>query len=236
MSSIFWSSGLAFIVTLLGGTVPFLRKEWARSYLWRFLAFGSGVLLGVAFLHLLPAAFRAGSYAGLGLLVAFLSLFALEGVTMIHACPEFMEECPIHLVGYAALSAMSLHGLLDGLAIAVGFRNTAALGSVISLAVIWHKFSDGLTLSGLLLGTDYTQRKRLLLMQVLALSTPIGALGSYWLTFSLSGGLLSLLLGLVAGMFLYIGAADILPRIHRVRDLGCLIFLLTGVAVVTIFH
>jgi zinc transporter ZupT len=47
----------------------------------------------------------------------------------------------------------------------------------------------------------------------------------------LAPGALALILGLSAGSFVYIGASDILPRLHQERSLPVFCLLVLGVAV-----
>lgn len=233
MRNLLFYVSLAALMTMLGSMFPILQRAWVKKHLWRFLAFGSGVLLGIAFLHLLPEAFRISGFStGVGVLAAFVTLFGMENVTMIHTCQEVLEDCPIHFISLAAFAAITLHSMIDGLAIGVGFHQSATLGAVISYGVILHKFSDGVTLASLFVAANYSRMKSLGWALLLALATPIGAIASFRGLGSSATHLVSFLMGVSAGTFLYVGASDILPRIHRVRDAYCVIFLLGGIALV----
>ncbi len=225
-------SFLAVLATAAGGFVILRRKAWAERNLWRVLAFGSGILLAMTFLHLLPEAWALSSQGtGIAVVVALVTLFAAEQFTVVHACGEVGEHCAVHRVGYGAWAALFLHGLADGLAIAFSFVSSQALGFAVASAVIAHKFSDGMTLSTLFLDSGYSRRKTSGLVAALALATPLGvAIGVFpgdWA----SGPVLAVLLGSAAGGFLYISMADILPRIHKSRDLWCWVLIVAGVAV-----
>lgn len=225
-------TGGAFLVTLAGATFPLLKIAWSRTQMWRLLALGSGALLGTAFMHILPEGWGLdASMAGWGSLAAFALLFALEGFTMIHSCPEYMEECPVHMVGWSAFGALSLHGLMDGFIIAVAFRSSLLLGSTVSVAVMFHKFSDGLTLSSLFLSANYTRKKSLFLSTLVALATPLGAVLAFAFTSHAPTQVLGMLMGFSAGAFIYVGAADILPRLHKNRDPLCLVLFLLSLAI-----
>ena len=222
MSVYLWSF-LAFGSTLLGAGVLLVRHEWSKSNIWRILAFASGVLLGASFIHILPEASSLDArLSGLGVLTAFLLIFAIEGYTMIHSCSEFAEECPIHIVSWTAFGALTLHSLIDGLAIAVAFRQGSSLGEAVTVAVLVHKFTDGLTMTGLLTAAHYTKQKCLGIVALLALATPLGVVLFWPFTASISNSLMGWLFGFIAGIFFYVGASDILPRIHKVRDVYCL--------------
>ena len=222
MNVYLWSF-FAFGATLLGSSVLLVSHDWAKSNIWRILSFGSGMLLGVSFIHILPEASQLDSHlAGLGVLTAFFLIFTVEGFTMIHSCSEFAEDCPIHLVSWTAFTALTLHSLIDGLAIAVAFRQGLALGQIVTLAILIHKFTDGLTMTGILTAANYSRKKCLIIVGLLALATPLGVAIFWPHAFSISSSMMGWLFGFIAGTFLYVGAADILPRIHKVRDVYCL--------------
>ncbi|MGQ0645877.1 MAG: ZIP family metal transporter [Elusimicrobiota bacterium] len=226
----------AVLSTLAGGLLILRKKDWAQKHLWRFLAFGSGTLLGITFLHLLPEAWKLDArWAGGMVVTAFVAFFILEEFVVVHACRELVEDCRVHSLGYTALAALALHGAADGLAIAFSFHSSRSLGTLVAWAVVVHKFSDGLTLSSLFRGTGHSPRKTLLLTAALALATPAGAALSLtkaaWITPSFLAGVL----GLAGGGFLYVSAADILPRLHRSRDRLCWVFLAAGASIGALF-
>jgi len=234
MTRLLFLSGLAGISMILGGLLPLRRKRWSQQVLLRFMAFGSGVLLGAAFLHVIPEAMAlSGARAGLGLAGAFLAIFALEQFALVHACPECVAgaACPVHPMGWIALSALTLHSLVDGLSVAAGFAASEAVGRVASVAVVAHKVPDGIALSAILLGSGFSNRQTVLLTLAVALATPVGALASWRLLAGVPPEALALILGLSAGSFVYVGASDILPRLHEARSLPVFFLLVLGMAV-----
>jgi zinc transporter ZupT len=198
------------------------------------MAFGSGVLLGAAFLHIIPEAVAlSGSRAGLGLAGAFVAIFALEQFALAHACPECAAEqaCQVHPMGWVAFSALGVHSLLDGLSIAAGFAASEALGIMATVAVLVHKVPTGISLAAILLSAGFSSWTAFLLTAGVAVATPVGTLASWGLLVELAPGALALILGLSAGSFTYIGASDILPRLHEERSLPVFFLLVLGVAV-----
>ena len=216
-----WSF-FAFSTTLFGSGILLANRDWSKLNIWRILAFGSGILLSVSFIHVVPEAFQLSpNFACLGILAALLMLFSIEGFTMMHSCAEFAEDCPVHIVGWSAFGALSLHGLLDGAAISVAFQESGGLGRIVAAAILVHKFTDGLTLTGLLLSADYSRQKCLKIVTILALTTPLGVLIFAPIADHFPASMMGALLGFVAGGFFYVGASDILPRLHKVRDAYC---------------
>lgn len=178
---------------------------------------------------LAPEAFpRDPLRAGWGALAAFALLFSLESYTLMHSCPEYLEECPIHIVGWMALVALGGHSFLDGFHIAVAFQAADPIGPTASLALSLHKFADGLTLVALFSGAGFSFKGKVGLLAGLASLTPLGAWISQSQIQNFSPAALAGLIGFTTGSFLYIAAADILPRIHRLRDSTCLLLFVAG--------
>ncbi|MBI4396574.1 MAG: ZIP family metal transporter [Elusimicrobia bacterium] len=224
------------LATSAGGFLILRQKGWAENTLWRFLAFGSGVLLGMTFLHLLPEAWELSArWAGGSVLLSFVLFFVVEEHTVLHACGEVMGKCRVHSLGYGALVALFLHSLADGLAMAFSFMSSMSLGLIVSTAILIHKFSDGLTLSSLLMSTNFSRRRAAIFVVLLSSATPLGVVLGMGFRAQVTDNVLAVLLGLAAGGFLYVSTADILPRIHQTRDKICWVFLLAGMAVSGLF-
>jgi zinc transporter ZupT len=229
IAQVFLYSLLAGTATVIGSLFVLYRAGGKRQDLYRVMAFASGVLLGAAFVHLIPEAMeQAARPAAWGLVIGFAAFFALEQVTFSHACPEYCEDCPVHPMGLVAFAALTLHSLVDGLAVAAGFGVSAGLGLVAAFAVIVHEIPEGLAMTAIALAAGYGRRKALVLSLVVALATPVGALMAYTGVTNIAGPLLALLLGVAAGSFLYVGAADILPQLHRQRVRGVFALFMVG--------
>lgn len=183
------------------------------------MAVASGVILGTVFAHLIPDAYEMGP-AGMavGLTLGFASLFALEQFTLLHACPEPGDDCPVHPLTPLALAALALHNFFDGTVIAASLEASLATGFVAALSVTLHNVPMGISVAALILSSRMADRKLPLLL-VIAAMTPVGALVSAQGLVLASQTVRAFLLGLSAGVLLYVGVGDILPRLHHQRDL-----------------
>lgn len=162
----------------LGGAQLILRRPaWAEAHLWRILAFGSGVLLAMTFLHLLPEAWgmnpRWASGAVLAALGAALSWRNHRG-SRLRRSGGALRAAPRRLRRPGG--PLPPQSLADGLAIAFAFQSSQTLGTAVALAVVVHKFSDGMTLSSLFLGAGHAPGRAGRLSGVLSLATPLGVL------------------------------------------------------------
>lgn len=205
---------MAFLGMVLGALVT-LR----RGSLHGWMAVASGVILGTVFAHLIPDAYEMGP-AGMavGLTLGFASLFALEQFTLVHACAEPGDECPVHILSPLALAGFALHNFFDGTVIAASLEASLSTGFVAALSITLHNVPMGISIAALIASSQMAQWKTPLLAAIAAM-TPAGTVVSLFGLLLASQVTHAFLLGLSAGILLYVGAGDILPRLHERRDL-----------------
>src|SRR5258706_15491877 len=143
----------AFAMTLAGGAFAFRYQR----YLLYIMAFSSGLLIGVAFLDLIPevsalALLHTIDIRGLMLTViaGFLAIFLLEKLTIIHGEKQHDAPGHHHNVGLVGAIALSFHSFLVGLAFGVGFKAGTDAGQVVLLPVVGHAFAASLTTATLI--------------------------------------------------------------------------------------
>jgi zinc and cadmium transporter len=230
MSSLVIYLPAVVLISLAGGLLPLL-KQLSQKTLALFLSFSAGVLLGAVFFHMMPEAGRFLTHKlGLAVLAGFLLILVMERFVLVHACEE--RACDIHQMGIPAFLGISLHSLLDGVALGAGLM-IPELGPAIVLAVIIHKMPDGISISSILLSAGWSRRTVAWLNLLFSLTTPIGALIAYFFLRSLSPSAVAAAIGLSAGTFLFIATADILPQVHRLEERNpiTLVLLMSGLAV-----
>jgi len=228
---------LAVVFTLAGAGAVLYFGGFSKTFLSRALAYAAGVLVAAALMDILPAGYSLNAPAlSYGALTALFALFTIETFAARCSSSEYMQSCEVHTLGGAALAALSLHSLLDGFNIAVGFSPGTVAGLNVALGVILHKFADGVTLVSLLLHAGKNRRQALAYSLLLAAATPAGAFIAAPLLRSLPPGAEAFALGLSGGSFLYIAMADILPRLHRAYDRLTAVIFPLGFVTVLLIH
>src|ERR1044071_8963781 len=169
----------AFLMTLAGGAFAF---RFRRSLLY-IMAASSGLLIGVAFLDLLPEVVDLGRANGIAtrplmitVILGFVAIFLLEKLTIIHSEKQHDAPGHHHNVGLVGALGLSFHSFLDGLAIGVGFEAGTKVGFIVLLAVVAHDFADGLNTVTFMLATKNSRWRTFLLLAVDALAPVAGAL------------------------------------------------------------
>jgi ZIP family zinc transporter len=197
----------AFLCTLAGGLLA-LRL---RDKLHLILGFSAGAVIGVAFFDLLPEALGLGSrfhsaaailsWTGLG----FLCYLVLDRILLFHgdAAPR----------GRVAAGVLCVHSFLDGIAIGLAFQTSRDVGIVVAIAVLTHDFSDGINTMNIVLKHDGKRDQALRWLMLDAAAPVLGIASTYF--FTLPGGSFGVVLGLLAGFFLYIGASELIPESYH---------------------
>ena len=205
----------AFAMTLAGGAFALHY----RRYLLYTMAFSSGMLIGVAFLDLLPEVAEISFHDGIpirwlmGTVIAgFVAIFLLEKLTIIHSEKQHDEPGHHHHVGLVGAIGLSFHSFLDGLAIGVGFQAGTSVGIVVLLAVIAHDFADGLNTVTFMLASHNSRWRTIALLVVDAVAPVLGALAAGM--FNIAPRVVAYQLAFFAGFLLYLGASDLLPQVH----------------------
>ena len=204
--------------TVTGGVLPMYTR--LRLVEQRYLvAFAGGAMVAIALFDLIPG---MQTHNAIALLAGFFSIYLLEKLVMLHSCGE--SECKAHTIGWSALIGIAAESLIDGVAIAVGFRAEPALGMLIALAVFVHEVPRGLTTTVIMQDAGYS---RLKIWGALAVDASFALLGVFLAGF-VPPSSFEWLLGFTAGVFLYVGASDLLPAAHRRFNLGVVIATLAG--------
>lgn len=197
--------------TLLGGVLA-LRF---RSVLNLLLAFGGGVILGVALFDLLPEALdligQQHSHLSITTAVAVgfgLYLAADRGLAI-------MAPTGSPRRGHFAPATLTAHSLMDGLGIGLALHISASAGLVLAVAVLAHDILDGANTVALALGAGANPRVARRWLMADAAAPMVGLAIARLIT--VPPFVLAILLGGLAGFFIYIGGSEILPRSHDRR-------------------
>ena len=206
----------AFFMTLAGGAFAFRY----RKYLLYIMAFSSGLLIGVAFLDLMPEIVESAEKHALDIrslmmvvLAGFVAIFLLEKMTIIHSEKQHDAPGHQHHVGLVGAIGLSFHSFLDGLAIGVGFKAGTEVGVVVLLAVLAHDFADGLNTVTFMLAARNSKWRTGMLLLIDAIAPVLGALCANIL--DIDPRMLAFQLSFFAGFLLYLGASDLLPHVHE---------------------
>jgi ZIP family zinc transporter len=207
------------LATFSGGMLALRAKD--RFHL--VLGLSAGLLLGLVGFDLLPEVFEMNTNNLIGvrttsvaLIAGFLSLHFIEQFAGSHEPAEsdygHEHTHAVEIAGTVGAIAMAGHIFLDGVALALAFKVSNALGFAVFIAMLVHAFSDGLNTVALLVKTGQWRSRGKYLLAVDAIARVGGAAIGSALTISDSN--LAIYLAVFSGIVIYLATSHILPEAH----------------------
>jgi len=200
------------VSTTLGG----LAAVRLANRLGDLIALSGGVVVAIALLDVLPEAERElGQPGRVSLLVAlvFVLFFLANRLLVLHHRDDSDQARAHHRVGAMGALALSAHSLVDGLGIGLALHVSLSTGILVFVAVASHDFADGLNTVSFILRQGGGRRRALHWLAVDAAAPIVGAAIGASLAISAQG--LGALLAVYVGLFLFLGASDLLPEAHE---------------------
>lgn len=212
------STFLVSLISLIGIFTLAIKDNLLQKILFGFIGFSAGALIGGAFLHILPEALEKAKstvvfyYLILGIVLFFL----MEKYLHWRHCHNGV--CEIHAFTYLNLVGDGFHNFIDGMVIAASFIVSLKLGIVTTLAVILHEIPQELGDFGVLVYGGFSKQKALVYNFISALMAIFGAIIGYFIS-DFAKGFSNFILPLTAGGFIYIASSDLIPEIHKEKNL-----------------
>lgn len=223
MTALFFILVSTFIISLIsfiGALILFLKEKIIDKILLFLVAFSAGVLIGGAFLNLIPEAIKNIGASEESILKIFLyvifgfsSFFILEN--FIHWHHHHTRECDkVMPFSYLILVSDAIHNFIDGVIIAASFIISLPAGIVTALAVALHEIPQEIGDFGILVYGGFKKTKALCLNFLSAISVIFGGIVGFLIAEKI-GESIAFLLPFAAGNFIYIASSDLIPEIKQ---------------------
>ena len=210
------------LVSFVGAITLLLNEKVLNKVLVVLISFSAGVLIGGAFLHLIPEAVNHSSdkidIFSL-VILGFVLFFILEKYFYWRHCHKG-EQCEIHThpVTYLILLGDGIHNFIDGIIIGSSFYIDIKLGVISTLMIILHEIPQELGDFGVLLYGGLTKFKALFYNFLSALTAILGTIIGFFVSQNVHN-VIVYLLPVAAGGFIYIAASDLVPAIQKQKEL-----------------
>ena len=231
MSTLAWIAAASLLGGLLSVACAALFALTARAaWVPMLVSYAIGALLGAAFLEMLPHAFEGGKSVrtvAATVLAGIFLFFVLEKLVLWRHC--HVEDCEVHdhhadahdhgRSGMLILVGDSFHNFVDGILIAAGFMENTQLGIVTALAVIAHEIPQEVGDFLILLHSGYSRMRAFMLNLLSSLAMFAGGLIAYFALQTLQEWVQTII-ALAAASMIYVAVADLIPGLHKRRELG----------------
>jgi len=204
-----------------------------------FIYVASGILLGAAFLGMIPKAIVMAEPVKVTgfILIGILFLFILEKIVLWRNCGN--KDCDRHTSASSSVALIGdgFHHIIDGIVITSSFLISDEVGIMVSVSIAFHEIPKSLGDLSILIKNGLS-RQRAFWYKVLSVSTAlIFGIVAYFLSNSIKI-IIPYVLAFSAASFLYLSMAQLIPEMHRKTSLKesisqvLLIFL--GIAIIYI--
>jgi len=191
-----------------------VKEGLLEKLLFVLIGFSAGALIGAAFLHLIPEAMEISATGDVFLYVifGFIIFFVLERYLHWRHCHE--GTCQVHAFTYLNLIGDGIHNFIDGLVIGASFTVNIHFGVITTLVIVFHEIPQEIGDFGVLVYGGMEKKKALLYNFISALTCVLGTAAGFYLSGRI-GNFSAALLPFTAGGFIYIGACDLVPELHK---------------------
>jgi ZIP family zinc transporter/zinc and cadmium transporter len=225
---------VAALADVAGAVLFLLRRQWEDEALRVLVATGAGFMLAVAFVEMMPEALERVPSAGVWAIAGFLLVHLAEHVLTPHF--HYGHETHTGLspqVGLAATFGLSVHSLIDGIAIVVAAQTSFHLGLLVFTAMVWHKVPGGFTLASIISATGGSRRVAFAAAAVLGAASLAG--GAIYAAVHAEGWI-GPALALSCGSLVYVAGTDLLPEVNKKHTIAAPLAVLAGAGIYYIAH
>jgi zinc transporter ZupT len=212
---------VASLAVVFGGALIVYKKNWPARAQETLLALGAGFILSLVFIELVPASIKMlDETAAIWILMGFATIHFFEHTVVGHL--HFGEETHHDVMmtrktGYSAFTGLCIHAFFDGLSISVGLQYNFYLGLLIFLAILLHKFPEGLTIGSIMTSAGFPKKIVLYSAIGIALATLLGASSVFFLE-NVDARMVGVAFAFSAGTVTYVGASDLIPEVNKTES------------------
>lgn len=205
---------IPMLATALGGLLALRFRRHADAL----TALGAGLMLGAAFLDLLPEGLQLGLHIGLSLadllaltLLFFLLFYAAD--LLLSALETRVRRTHSGLwVRRTGLALFVFHSFRDGMAIGAAYAASHPAGYAVACGIAAHDIGDGMNTVLLTTQGRSARRGDILWLAADALAPVLGGLLTFWWFVSSRGSVVLLLLA--AAFFLQVATGEFLQHVR----------------------
>jgi zinc and cadmium transporter len=214
------ASVLVSITSMSGMFALWIEPERLKRNIPYLVALAVGVLLGDAFIHLIPDAVkRQGSISTVCLtaLLGMFLFFILEKLVRWRHDHHLIVPDKLNAIRPIAkmnLMGDAVHNFVDGILIGGSYLVDPVLGFTTTMAIIAHEIPQEIGDVGALVYGGYSPAKAVLFNFYCSLTVVAGAVFALFFS-QLAESSLIFLVPVAAGGFIYIAATDMIPALHE---------------------
>jgi len=191
--------GLAFFVAL-----PLMFTKFKNYSVYLFLL-GTGAMIAICLLELLPEVFHMGGI--ISLIIIAISAFFYSVVHLFHK-HHHEHDYQVNLQAlYLFVGSLIIHNFASGMLLALSYELSAKIAHTVFIAIVAHKGYEAMMLASILTQQPLVKFKNFFLLSIYVISFPAGAM-----------------LSILFGRYFNHEVAMIISSVAVGALIGCLIF------------
>jgi ZIP family zinc transporter/zinc and cadmium transporter len=216
------------------GSLLVPKKLLHRSIVNISMAIGSGCMIGVVILEMVPESLRLTEKAPLFLGIGFMVAHFFEHIIAPHfhfGEETHEEEMITPTITMSAIFGMGIHSLFDGVSIGSGFVVSMNLGLLVFIAILLHKMPEGFTISTMVVCSGRPKKNAIIIANIIGLLTLFGVILAF-----VFKGFIFFALPFSAGITLYVAASDLIPILNELKGIKYSILIFLGFLIIFVLH
>lgn len=218
----------AFIIATLAGLSTFigafiiLFSKNNISFLFKALAFASGVMFSLSIFDLIPESIKflntsVNIVHNFLIVIIFISVGFIITFILDKLIEVKTKDKNLYKLGLLTMITIIVHNIPEGIATFVTLNNNLTLGISLAIAISMHNIPEGISTALPIYYHSKSKKKALIYVGAAAISEPFGALLSF-LFLKPTYLTLGIIYSIISGIMIYISMFEILPNITKNKN------------------
>ena len=211
---------IAGFSTLIGSILIFFDKKKSEKVIVASLSFASAVMLTVSFTDLIPEAIDMlknvyPKFPCYIILLLFINIGIIISFLIDKYLPEekINDKGTLYKVGIISMLAIILHNIPEGMATFMASNKDKSLGIALTIAIALHNIPEGISIAVPIYFATGSHKRSFWYTLLSGFSELLGAVLAYlFIARYVNNFILSLILGVTAGIMIHISAYELLPN------------------------
>ena len=212
----FFITFLAGISTLLGMIPTFIHSKYKNKIIQVSLSFSSGVMLSISIFSLIIESFsylNCSFFLNVIFLLIFLNIGVILFVLIEKISSKFTNNNDLYKLGILSSFSLILHNIPEGILSFITMSTNLNLGFTLCLAIALHNIPEGISIAVPIYYSTKSHNKAFFYTFVSGFSELLGGIFAYLFLYKIMNFFFfSFLLGITAGIMIYLSISELFPK------------------------
>ena len=207
---------LAGISTLIGMTPIFIHSDYEKKIIQFSLSFSSGIMLSISIFSLVIESFSYLNYSfflNVILLLLFLNIGVILFIIIEKLSSMFTNNDDLYKLGILSSFSLILHNIPEGILSFITMSTNFRLGFSLCLAIALHNIPEGISIAVPIYYSTRSHKLSFYYTFISGFSELLGGILAYLFLYKIMNFFFfSFLLGITAGIMIYLSIKELFPK------------------------